>query len=122
MNELSEFGRILRQMVEHTPDVHGAVFTDADGEPIDQYARGPVIEIQIGGAQWGLVRTEVQAALARMRIGGLRSLHIAAERAQVFIRCITHEYFVMLQASPEAHLGKTIANLERACDELAAKM
>jgi len=122
MTDLSEFGRILRKMVEKTPGVHGAVFTDWEGEPVDQYARGPTIEIQISGAQWGLVRAEVQQALERIRAGAVRSIHIACERAQVFVRCITREYFVMLQASPDAHLGKTIASLERACDELERKM
>ena len=122
MTDLSEFGRILRKMVEQTPGVHGAVFTDWEGEPVDQYARGPVIEIQISGAQWGIVRQEVQEALTRLRAGALRSIYIANERAQVFVRCITSEYFVMLQASPDAHLGKTIASLERACDELESNM
>ena len=122
MTDLSEFGRILRKMVEQTPGVHGAVFTDWEGEPVDQYARGPVIEIQISGAQWGLVQKEVQEALGRIRGGNVRSIHIACERAQVFIRCITTEYFVMLQASPDAHIGKTIASLERACDELESNM
>jgi predicted regulator of Ras-like GTPase activity (Roadblock/LC7/MglB family) len=122
MSDLSDFGRILRKMVEQTPGVHGAVFTDWEGEPVDQYARGPVIEIQISGAQWGIVRQEVQEALNRLRVGTLRSIYIANERAQVFVRCITTEYFVMLQASPDAHLGKTIASLERACDELESNM
>src|SRR5262245_14700703 len=120
MTELTRFGRILRQVVEQTPGVSGAVFTDWEGEPVDQYARGPTIEIQIGGAQWGLVLGEIQAALSRLGTGSVRSIHIACERAQVFIRSITSEYFVMLHASPEAHLGKTIENLERACDELEA--
>jgi predicted regulator of Ras-like GTPase activity (Roadblock/LC7/MglB family) len=122
MTDLSEFGRILRKMVEQTPGVHGAVFTDWEGEPVDQYARGPVIEIQISGAQWGLVQKEVQEALGRLRAGNVRSIYVASERAQVFVRCITTEYFVMLQASPDAHLGKTIASLERACDELESNM
>src|SRR5436190_1208804 len=100
VKDLSDFGRILREVVETTPGVHGAVFTDWEGEPVDQYTRGPTLEVQISGAQWVLVQTSVQAALVRIRAGAARSVHVACDRAQVFIRAITPEYFVVLQASP----------------------
>jgi predicted regulator of Ras-like GTPase activity (Roadblock/LC7/MglB family) len=122
MTEMSEFGRILRQVVEETPGIHGAVFTDWEGEPVDQYARGPVIDVQIAGAQWALVLTQAAQALVRARAGQPRSIHVACTGGQVFVRAITHEYFVIVQASADAHLGKTLARLERAADELASKM
>src|SRR5207248_11706791 len=68
----SQFGRILRRVVESTPGLSGAVFTDWQGEPVDQYTRGPTIDIQIIGAQWGLVLTELKPALARMHAGEAR--------------------------------------------------
>src|SRR5262249_27646849 len=117
VNGTTPFGRILRKVIESTPGLHGAVFTDSDGEPIDQYARGPAIEIQIAGAQWGLVLRELQVVFARMRAGALKSLYVECERAHMVVRAISSEYFVVLQASPDAHLGKAIAALERAAHE-----
>jgi predicted regulator of Ras-like GTPase activity (Roadblock/LC7/MglB family) len=121
-DSLSPFGRILRHVVETTPGVHGAVFTDSEGEPVDQYARGPTIEIQIVGAQWGLVLAQVAASLWRSHAGAPTSIYVQCERVQIYIRAITPEYFIVLQASPDAHLGKTIANLEQAAHEMARQM
>jgi len=122
VNGTTPFGQILWRVIESTPGLHGAVFTDADGEPIDQYARGPALEIQITGAQWGLVLRELPPVLARMRAGALDSLYVECERAQIVIRAISDGYFVVLQASPDAHLGKAIAALERAARELEREM
>jgi predicted regulator of Ras-like GTPase activity (Roadblock/LC7/MglB family) len=118
----SAFGRILRRMVESTPGVHGAVLADWEGEPVDQYSRGPVLEIQITGAQWGLVLAEVGQALARARAGAARWLYLCCERAQVLVRPLDHEYFVVMQASPDAHVGKLVAGLEQAARELLHEM
>ncbi|HJZ88708.1 MAG TPA: hypothetical protein VKN99_26220 [Polyangia bacterium] len=122
MSELSPFGRILRRAVESTPGLHGAVFTDWEGEPVDQYARVPKIEIQITGAQWGLVLTQIMGPLARARAGAPRSLLVLCERAQIYVRAITREYVLVIQASPDAHVGKAIAALERAAGELEREM
>ena len=100
----------------------GLEFTDSQGEPVDQYTRGPALDIQITGAQWGVVLTELKPALERMHAGDARLLYVSCADAQVVVRTITTEYFVVLQASPDAHLGKAIAALERAADELEREM
>jgi predicted regulator of Ras-like GTPase activity (Roadblock/LC7/MglB family) len=120
--DMSPFGRTLRELVESVPGAHGAVFLDNEGEPVDQFGRGPILEIQLTGAQWGVVLERVREALARARVGAPRSIHIGCDDVQLFIRAITSDYCVVLQTSPDAHLGQTQAELDRAVDELIRQM
>src|SRR5262249_10922060 len=120
--ELSSFGRVLRRMVEETPSAHGAVFTDPDGEPVDQFARGTALDIQIAGAQWGVVLMEISAALARAGLGAPKSLYVACDRMTILVRAVRDGYFVVLSVVGDGHIGKALSNLERAAAELAASM
>jgi predicted regulator of Ras-like GTPase activity (Roadblock/LC7/MglB family) len=118
----SAFGRILREVVEGTPGALGAVFTDWEGEPVDQYALGETLDIQIFGAQWGLVLKESRASLARARAGAPQLIQIECDQVRVLMRMVSDSYFVVLQTRLDAHLGKTLAALEAAAVALAKEM
>src|SRR5205823_2309923 len=93
-DDMSPFGRILRELVEELPGAHGAVFVDGEGEPVDQYGRGPLLEIQLTGAQCGLVFARVREGLVRVQLGKPRSLHLVCDRVQLYLRPVATEYLV----------------------------
>ena len=67
--EVSAFGAILEEMVRRVPGAVGAVFADWEGEPVDQFAHIPPLDIQLVGRALGrgLVAGDAAARRARAR-------------------------------------------------------
>jgi predicted regulator of Ras-like GTPase activity (Roadblock/LC7/MglB family) len=118
---VSAFGDILQTMVERVPGAIGAVFADWEGEPVDQFAHIPPLDIQIVGAHWGVVWSQVSARLGR-GLGLIEELVIEGERAIVLVRSVTDRYFVVLATRPEAHLATARRELERGARTLLGEM
>jgi predicted regulator of Ras-like GTPase activity (Roadblock/LC7/MglB family) len=117
------FGRILKAMVDHVPGALGAVFADSEGEPVDQFAYVPPLDIQILGAQWGLVLSQSAKAIARMRGGAIEELWIEAQEAWVLVRCVTDGYFVVLALRhDDTHLATALRELAETAERLKGEM
>jgi predicted regulator of Ras-like GTPase activity (Roadblock/LC7/MglB family) len=119
---VSAFGEILKQLVERVPGAIGAVFADWDGEPVDQFAHIPPIEIQIVGAHWGIVWHQATTRLSSRGLGPIEELLIEGERAIVLVRAVTAQYFVVLAIKREAHLGTARRELVRGAQTLLEEM
>jgi predicted regulator of Ras-like GTPase activity (Roadblock/LC7/MglB family) len=119
---VSAFGDILRAMVERVPGAIGAVFADWEGEPVDQFAHIPPLEIQLVGAHWGVVWSQASARMQRNGLGPVDELVIEGERAIVLVRSVTDRYFVVLATRPEAHLGTARRELDRVARTLLGEM
>jgi predicted regulator of Ras-like GTPase activity (Roadblock/LC7/MglB family) len=118
---VSAFGAILKSIVERVPGAIGAVFADWDGEPVDQFAHIPPLEIQIVGAHWGIVWHQATQRLSS-RFGAIEELLIEGERAIVLVRAVTPQYFVVLAIKREAHLGTARRELVRGAQTLLEEM
>ncbi len=120
---MNGFAEILQRMVERVPGATGAIFADWEGEPVGEFARDlPALEIQIFGAQWGVVWAELQRALVRARLDKARELIIHGERGCVLVRQVTDEYYVVLAVGRDGHLAKALDELGRGADALRAEM
>lgn len=118
---MSTFGDILKAMVERVPGAVGAVFADWEGEPVDQFAHIPALDIQLVGAHWGVVWSQASERLAR-HAGAVEELLIEGERATVLVRSVTDRYFVVLATRREAHLGTARRELLRGAQTLLGEM
>jgi predicted regulator of Ras-like GTPase activity (Roadblock/LC7/MglB family) len=120
---VNSFAAILQQIVERVPGATGAVFADWDGEAVGEFALDlPQLEIQIVGAQWGIVLTDVQRAFERARLGLAEELIIACERGSMVVRQVTPQYYVVLAVSRDGHLAKAMDELGRGVAALRAEM
>lgn len=120
---MSVFADILQRLVERVPGATGAVFADWEGEAVSEFAREMAkLDIQIAGAQWGVVWTEVQRSLRRAQLGDALELIVDGERGSALVRKVTDQYYLVLVVGPEGHLAKALAELARGADELAAQM
>jgi predicted regulator of Ras-like GTPase activity (Roadblock/LC7/MglB family) len=120
---VNSFVDILQRIVERVPGATGAIFADWEGEPVGEFARDlPALEIQIFGAQWGVVWTELQRSLERARLGSAHELIIDGERGCVIVRQVTPEYYVVLALRRDGHLAKAIDELQRGAAALRAEM
>ena len=117
------FAVILQRLVERVPGAIGAVFADWEGESVGEFAADlPQLEIQIVGAQWGLVWMELLRSFGRARLGHPLELIVDAERGRAVVRKVTDQYYVVLTLGKQAHLGLALVELERGASELAAEM
>ncbi len=120
---MNAFADILQAIVERIPGAFAAVFADWEGESVGEFAREmETLEIQIMGAQWGVVWADLQRALSRARLGGARELVICGERALVLVRSVSDEYYVVLAVKPDGHLAKAMAELSVGVEALRAEM
>jgi predicted regulator of Ras-like GTPase activity (Roadblock/LC7/MglB family) len=119
---VSAFGDILQAMVERVPGAIGAVFADWEGEPVDQFAHIPPLDIQLVGAHWGVVWSQSSTRLLRRGLGAVDELIIEGERAIVLVRSVTDRYFVVLATKREAHLATARRELERGARTLLGEM
>jgi predicted regulator of Ras-like GTPase activity (Roadblock/LC7/MglB family) len=117
---MSAFGEILKSIVERVPGAIGAVFADWDGEPVDQFAHIPPIDIQIVGAHWGIVWSQATSRLSRL--GPIEELLIEGERAIVLVRAVTAQYFVVLAIKRDAHLATARRELARGAQAMLGEM
>jgi len=117
---MSAFGDILEAMVRRVPGAVGAVFADWEGEPVDQFAHIPPIDIQLVGAHWGVVWS--QAARRLEAFGGVEELLIEGDKAIVLVRSVTDRYFVVLATKRDAHLATARRELERGAGILRSEM
>ena len=119
---MSGFGAILKAMVERVPGAVGAVFTDWEGEPVDQFAHVPPLDIQLVGAHWGIVFLQTSERLLRHGLGPVEELLIEGERAMVLVRSVTEKYFVVLATKRDAHLATAMRELGRGAESLRSEM
>jgi predicted regulator of Ras-like GTPase activity (Roadblock/LC7/MglB family) len=119
---VSTFGDILQRMVEGVPGAVGAVFADWEGEPVDQFAHVPPLEIQLVGAHWGVVFNGATECLRRLGAGSVEELWVEGEHALVLVRRVTEQYFVVLATLPSVHLGTARRELARSAEILKGEM
>ena len=117
---MSAFGQILQAMVERVPGAIGAVFADWEGEPVDQFAHIPPLDIQLVGAHWGVVWS--QATQRLVALGAVEELLIEGDRAIVLVRLVAEGYFVVLATKRDAHLATARRELERGAGILRGEM
>jgi predicted regulator of Ras-like GTPase activity (Roadblock/LC7/MglB family) len=119
---MSSFADILKNMVERVPGAVGAVFADWEGEPVDQFAHIPPLDIQLVGAHWGVVWNQATTRLGRHGLGAVEELLIEGERAIVLVRSVTDRYFVVLATRRDAHLATARRELLRGAEILRGEM
>lgn len=106
------FAAILREIVARVPGAIGAILADSEGEAVDQFAHLPTYEIQIIGAHWGVVLSQVRKRL-EPHTGGMREILIEGEHSTIFIRPVDDSYFIVLETARDAHLGSAFRELDR---------
>jgi predicted regulator of Ras-like GTPase activity (Roadblock/LC7/MglB family) len=119
---MSAFGDILEQMVRRVPGAVGAVFADWEGEPVDQFAHIPPLDIQLVGAHWGVVWSQATERLKQHQLGAVEELLIEGDRAIVLVRLVAEGYFVVLATNHDAHLATALRELERGAGILRGEM
>jgi predicted regulator of Ras-like GTPase activity (Roadblock/LC7/MglB family) len=122
MSEMTPFAEILRDVVGAVPGALGAVFSDWDGEPVDQFALLEPLDIQLLGAHVGLVLNDIKRATEAVQAGAAGEIIIRAERAQLLLHVVDAKYYVVLALTRDAPTAWACRALASAADRLRREM
>lgn len=120
---MNSFVPILQRLVERVPGALGAVFVDWEGEAVGGFAPElPALDLQIFGAQWGVVWVQLRRAFERAACGEPTELMVDGESGTALVRRVTDRYYVVLAVARDGALGKARQEISRGADELLAEM
>jgi hypothetical protein len=120
---VSAFAVILQDLVERTPGALGAIFVDWEGEPVGLFAPDiPTLDIQIIGAQWGVVWMQLVRSCEKQSLGLPVELEVSGDGALVLVHQVTESYYVVLTLKHGAHLATAQRELRKGAASLKAEM
>jgi predicted regulator of Ras-like GTPase activity (Roadblock/LC7/MglB family) len=121
----TEFGRVLVDLVVAVPGALGAVFSDKDGYAVD-FAVVPThvegLDVQIAGAQLGLLLSRAHDTTVRHRIGlTTASVLVEAERGALLGALVEldERSVLVLMLAPNASIGRALVRFDRARSAIA---
>ena len=108
------FETILRGIVTQCPGCIGAALMGSDGIPIAEVGGvREADEVSLLGVEFGRVLDEARKVAATVNGGELEEFVVAMGRAQVVLRVIDRETFLVLALEPSGNLGKARYLLRR---------
>ncbi len=119
------FQRILESLVRSVAGARGAVFVDRDGDPVAFVGAdrpGGEDEIQLEGAELGLLLSRVETIGRAAGLGESRAMHVRTEHGLLLLQSIDDEYFLLLSAAPSTATGTARARLAAAAAEMRAHL
>ena len=121
----TEFGHVLVELVVAVPGAIGAVFSDCDGYAVD-FAVDPThvggLDVQIAGAQLGLLLSRVHETSVRHRIAlTTSSVLVEAERGALLGALVELDAcsVLVLMLAPNASIGRALVGFDRARTAIA---
>ncbi len=101
---------ILRNIVENTPDAHGAVLMGFDGIAVAQHctedSAAEGVDVESIAMEFSFRFIELRNAAESLEMGELSDITIKAEKGTVLVRILDEEYFVAVVMANAKHFGK----------------
>lgn len=115
------FDDVLKEIVERSDGVAGAVVMGMDGIAIGEHIVDPSCNIQTVGIEYASAIRSIQKASRSLSAGQVQEVFIRTESSVFILRLITEEYFVAAALGPEANHGKTRYLMRLAAGRLMAE-
>jgi len=97
----------LKEMVESVGGGMGAVIMGYDGIAIDEYIKPEAtIDIQMMAVEYAAMLKEIKKTIEVLNSGAVEEISINTDRAQVLIRVIDEDFFVVMALQSEGNYGK----------------
>jgi len=117
---ISEFGRVLAEMISDAPGARGAVLSDCKGEPIDVAyfrSRSNLLDTQLVGAQLSVTIFKLAQTAARWDCD-FGVLILEAEQGSLITTILSKHYQLSLSLGIDANIARSTIAFERAGIEL----
>lgn len=117
------FDRILRDLIERIPSARGAVFVDAEGETLGQFAFTMAnLDLSILGAQWSTVWTALAPALERAGQAAADEILVQCQASLTIIRRVAEGFHLVIELRRESHLAAARDALDESVAALRREM
>jgi predicted regulator of Ras-like GTPase activity (Roadblock/LC7/MglB family) len=100
------FEEVLKDIVQGTTGVQGAVIMGMDGIAIGEHIVDTACSIQTVGIEYASAIKSIQKASESLSAGKVQEVFINTQSSIFLLRLITEEYFIALALSPDANYGK----------------
>lgn len=120
--EATSFSPILKELIDALPLSIGAVFVDWEGEAVDVCSRIEDTQLQIYGAQWGIIFYQAKRTFEKHGMGDVSEMVMSFEHQHVILRRITEHYLLLLSLKPDENLGHALYLVGRAETKLRSAM
>ncbi len=101
------FEDVLKEIVERSEGVQGAVIMGMDGIAIGEHIVDPAFNIQSVGIEYASAIKSIQSASESLSAGQVQEVLINTQSSVFMLRLITDEYFIAVALGPEGNHGKT---------------
>jgi hypothetical protein len=118
----TSFGRILRRVVESTPNAIGGGFADSEGEMVDSYTVIDPHEWAVLTAHYGIVMAHLDACFGTWHYGGPEYFIAQHLKLQVIVCSVDAGYYALIAVREPANVGFALKRLREAADELKREM
>lgn len=110
------FKEVLEQILERADGSIGALIMGTDGIAVEKILRDEGIEqnIDVAAAEFTSLVRLAQRSGTDTGLGNLRELVVSLETANVVMRFITREYFLIIALRPDGNLGRARFELQKA--------
>lgn len=119
---MTPFARILAGAIAATPGAVGGAFAASDGELVDASTTMDEHDWALLTAHHGVILANLEALLATKHFGGARWFVIGHRDLDVAVHTVDDGYFALLATRPPTSLGRSLASLAGAADELRREM
>jgi hypothetical protein len=119
---LTPFGRILRRVVEATPNAIGGGFAASDGEMVDSYTVIDPHDWAVLTAHYGIVMAHIDACFGTWHFGGPEYFIAQHLKLQVIVCAVDAGYYALIAVQEPANVGFALNRLRDAAAELKREM
>jgi len=100
------FEYVLKEIVERSEGVLGAVIMGMDGIAIGEHLVDPACSIQTVGIEYASAIKSIQNASRSLSAGQVQEVFISTQSNIFILRLITDQYFIAVALGPEGNHGK----------------
>ena len=100
------FEDVLKEIVERSEGVLGAVIMGMDGIAIGEHIVDPACSIQTVGIEYASAIKSIQKASRSLAAGQVQEVFINTQSNIFILRLITDEYFIAVALGPGGNHGK----------------
>jgi predicted regulator of Ras-like GTPase activity (Roadblock/LC7/MglB family) len=110
------FKEMLATILERTEGSLGALIMGTDGIAVEKILgqAGEDANLDVAAAEFTTLVRNAQRAGSDTGLGALRELVVCLDEANVLMRLLSREYFVVLALKPEGNLGRGRYELRKA--------
>jgi len=112
------FQRILKTLVEETPQAVGAILVDWEGEAVQEWCRCDPYEMRITGAHKGIILNRLKEMQGSEQVGSIEDVVVTTSNRHLIVGCIDDDYSLVMVVGRACPLALALYHYHAAVRQL----